>query len=56
MRVKKADDLEMFSDFESTLTCNSDFYLSAERLYSRNSVCYKTLVVPILRTFQVTSI
>ena len=56
LRVKKADDLEMFSDFESTLTCNSDFYLSAERLYSRNSVCYKTLVVPILRTFQVTSI
>ena len=49
--VRKTDDLEMFSDFESALTCNSDFYLSAERLNARNSVSYKTLVVPILRTF-----
>ena len=49
--VRKTDDLEMFSDFESALTCNSDFYLSAERLNARNSVSYKTLVVPTLRTF-----
>ena len=41
----------MFLDFESALTCNSDFYFSAERLNARNSVSYKTLVVPILRTF-----
>ena len=41
----------MFSDFESALTCNSDFYFSAERLNARNSVSYKTLVVSILRTF-----
>ena len=50
-QVRKTDDLEMFSDFESALTCNSDFYFSAERLNARNSVSYKTLVVPILRTF-----
>ena len=49
--VRKTDDLEMFLDFESALTCNSDFYLSAERLNARNSVSYKTLVVPTLRTF-----
>ena len=51
LQVRKTDDLEMFSDFESTLTCNSDFYLSAERLNARNSVSYKTLVVPTVRTF-----
>ena len=51
LQVRKTDDLEMFSDFESTLTRNSDFYLSAERLNARNSVSYKTLVVPILCTF-----
>ena len=51
LQVRKTDDLEMFSDFESALTCNSDFYFSAERLNARNSVSYKTLVVPILRTF-----
>ena len=51
LQVRKTDDLEMFSYFESALTCNSDFYFSAERLNARNSVSYKTLVVPILRTF-----
>ena len=51
LQVRKTDDLEMFSDFESTLTRNSDFYLSAERLNARNIVSYKTLVVPTLRTF-----
>ena len=51
LQVRKTDELEMFSDFESALTCNSDFYLSAERLNARNSVSYKTLVVPTLRTF-----
>ena len=56
LEVRKTDDLEMFSDFESTLTRNSDFYLSAERLNARNRVSYKTLVVSTLRTFQVTSI
>ena len=56
LQVRKTDDLEMFSDFESALTCNSDFYLSAERLNARNSVSYKTLVMPTVRTFQVTSI
>ena len=51
LQVRKTDNLEMFSDFESALTCKSDFYFSAERLNARNSVSYKTLVVPILRTF-----
>ena len=51
LQVRKTDDLEMFSDFESALTCNSDFYLSAERLNARNIVSYKTLVVPTLLTF-----
>ena len=51
LQVRKTDDLEMFLDFESALTCNSDFYFSAERLNARNSVSYKTLVVPTLRTF-----
>ena len=41
----------MFSDFESALTCNSDFYFSAERLNARNIVSYKTLVVSTLLTF-----
>ena len=50
-QVRETDDLEMFSDFESAFTCNSDFYLSAERLNARNSVSYKTLVVSTLRTF-----
>ena len=51
LQVRKTDDLEMFSDFESALTCNSDFYLSAERLNACNIVSYKTLVVPTLLTF-----
>ena len=47
----ETDDLEMFSDFESALTCNNDFYLSAERLNARNSVSNNTLVVPTMCTF-----
>ena len=47
----ETDDLEMFSDFESALTCNNDFYLSAERLNACNSVSNNTLVVPTLCTF-----
>ena len=41
----------MFSDFESTLTRNIDFYLSAERLNARNIVSYKTLVMATMCTF-----
>ena len=51
LQVRKKNDLEMFSDFESALTCNSDFYFSAERLNARNIVSYKTLVMATLSTF-----
>ena len=51
LQVRKTDNLEMFSDFESALTCKSDFYFSAERLNARNSVSYKTLVIATVCTF-----